>query len=116
MNIASASRSDGSRILRRGFLLAAALILVGAGSALATQPVDVVFVLDNSGSMKANDPEFLTRRAVKDFVEDFGGFSRVLTEQLQEGRNPRIDLLSYELLSDTERREIAPGISRSGLA
>jgi len=69
MNIASASLSDGSRVLRRGFLLAAALLLVGASSGLATQPVDVVFVLDNSGSMKANDPEFLTRRAVKDFVD-----------------------------------------------
>ena len=32
------------------------------------QPVDVVFVLDNSGSMKENDPDFLTREAVMDFA------------------------------------------------
>lgn len=69
MNTASASLPHGSRILRRGGLLAALLLLIGAGSGLATQPVDVVFVLDNSGSMKANDPGFLTRRAVKDFID-----------------------------------------------
>lgn len=38
----------------------------------------------------------------------------------QEGRDPRIDLLSYGFLTDTERREIEPQIdpeiSRSGLA
>jgi len=31
--------------------------------------VDVIFVLDNSGSMRSNDPQFLTRKAVKDFVK-----------------------------------------------
>jgi Mg-chelatase subunit ChlD len=30
--------------------------------------VDVVFVLDNSGSMRQNDPEYLTRRAVANFA------------------------------------------------
>ncbi len=86
------------------------------------------------------------------FVADFGGFTRVLTELLQdesfardrceilalltcgvdgqpwvslsivpdEGRDPRIDLLSYEFLTEAERREIEPQIdpeiSQSGLA
>ncbi len=55
-------------------LLACALVAATAQTALADepalpQPVDVVFVLDNSGSMKANDPEFLTRRAVSNFVD-----------------------------------------------
>ncbi|MCA9502021.1 MAG: hypothetical protein KC616_03015, partial [Myxococcales bacterium] len=31
--------------------------------------IDVVFVLDNSGSMKTNDPQRLTRRAVADFAD-----------------------------------------------
>ncbi len=35
--------------------------------------IDVVFVLDNSGSMKTNDPEFLTRRAVADFADALAG-------------------------------------------
>ena len=86
------------------------------------------------------------------FVSDFGGFTRVLTEHLQdpsfsrdrcqtlalltcgfdeqpwvslsivpdEGQDRRIDLLSYEFLTDEERREIEPQIdpelSQSGLA
>ncbi len=33
-----------------------------------TSSVDVVFVLDNSGSMRENDPAFLTRKAVSDFA------------------------------------------------
>ena len=86
------------------------------------------------------------------FVDCFGGFTRLLTEQLQaesfrgerceilalvsfgageapwvsltivpdEGQDPRIDLLSYEFLTEKERQEIAPSvdseISQSGLA
>ena len=86
------------------------------------------------------------------YVEAFGGFTRLLAEQLaadsfhadrceilavltfgegdapwvslsvvpDEDREPRIDLLSYEFLTDEERREIDPSlttdISRSGLA
>lgn len=34
--------------------------------------LDVVFVLDNSGSMRQNDPEFLTRRAVVNFANALG--------------------------------------------
>lgn len=37
-------------------------------AAAAEQPRDVVLVLDNSGSMKQNDPDFLTVPAVKEFV------------------------------------------------
>jgi hypothetical protein len=90
------------------------------------------------------------------FVKSFGGFTRILTEQLQaesfrmdgceilalmsfgqgsgkgdapwvsltivpdEGQDPRIDLLSYEFLTEAERAEIEPSldteISQSGLA
>ncbi len=39
----------------------------GAGRDVA-EPVDVVFVLDNSGSMRQNDPLFLTREAVANFA------------------------------------------------
>jgi len=33
------------------------------------RPLDIILVLDNSGSMKNNDPGFLTREVVKNFVE-----------------------------------------------
>jgi pSer/pThr/pTyr-binding forkhead associated (FHA) protein/Mg-chelatase subunit ChlD len=35
------------------------------------QPLDMVLVLDNSGSMKKNDPHFLTREVVTQFVAGF---------------------------------------------
>jgi Mg-chelatase subunit ChlD len=34
----------------------------------STEHVDVIFVLDNSGSMRQNDPLFLTRRAITNFA------------------------------------------------
>ena len=93
-----------------------------------------------------------TKDEVRDgFVESYGGFTRLLTEQLRaysfsadrcetlavltcglegapwvslsvipdEGRDPHVDLLSYEFLTDRERAEIAHGehteFSQSGL-
>ena len=41
------------------------------------QPVDMVLVLDNSGSMKKNDPQFLTREVVKKFMAGFEGKCRL---------------------------------------
>ena len=38
------------------------------GARAPNQPMDLVFVIDNSGSMKKNDPEFATRQAINDFV------------------------------------------------
>jgi pSer/pThr/pTyr-binding forkhead associated (FHA) protein/Mg-chelatase subunit ChlD len=40
-------------------------------------PLDIVIVLDNSGSMKSNDPDFLTRTVVMNFVESLGESSRL---------------------------------------
>ena len=93
-----------------------------------------------------------TDGAREHFVEGFGGFTRALTEQLQDesftrdrceilafltfgfdeqpwvslsivpddGQDPRIDLISYEFLTDPERQELEPNIdpeiSQSGLA
>lgn len=74
------SRSSGPRALSRAARLAASVCVVAAGliASLAdaapsppptAAPVDVVFVLDNSGSMRAHDPSFLTRQAVLDFAK-----------------------------------------------
>lgn len=47
-----------------------ALTLLGAVALAA--PTDVILVLDNSGSMRNNDPEFLLKRAVTAFVNELG--------------------------------------------
>jgi Mg-chelatase subunit ChlD len=39
--------------------------------------LDIVFVLDNSGSMKKNDPNFITRQVVTNFVSDLGETARL---------------------------------------
>jgi pSer/pThr/pTyr-binding forkhead associated (FHA) protein/Mg-chelatase subunit ChlD len=39
--------------------------------------LDVMLVLDNSGSMKKNDPGFLTREVVTNFVDNLGADSRL---------------------------------------
>jgi pSer/pThr/pTyr-binding forkhead associated (FHA) protein/Mg-chelatase subunit ChlD len=51
--------------------IAAGLGIVSSAtsSAAAKSAIDVVFVLDNSGSMRQNDPEFLTRAAVAKFAD-----------------------------------------------
>lgn len=35
-------------------------------------PLDIIFVLDNSGSMKKNDPKFITKQVVTNFVNSIG--------------------------------------------
>ncbi len=41
------------------------------------QPLDMVLVLDNSGSMKKNDPQFLTRKIVNKFMAGFEDNCRI---------------------------------------
>jgi len=49
-------------------LASTALLAPGVANAEGEAALDVLFVLDNSGSMKENDPEFLARAAVEDFA------------------------------------------------
>ncbi|MCZ6771855.1 MAG: VWA domain-containing protein [Proteobacteria bacterium] len=48
-----------------------------APAALAAVPTDAILVLDNSGSMRKNDPDFLAKRAVSKFVSDLDQETRV---------------------------------------
>ena len=49
----------------------------GVSPVTAVSPMDIVIVLDNSGSMKKNDPEFLTREVVSNFLDGLSEDSRV---------------------------------------
>ncbi len=86
---ATAPRDEAPRSTRRRSVGATAIglalfalfaLLVGgfatARPAHAAAPVDVVFVLDNSGSMRTHDPRFMTREAVIDFTTSLAERSR----------------------------------------
>jgi Mg-chelatase subunit ChlD len=104
------SYSGASVIFTLAFLFVSLGVALCAGSAFAAQPLDVVFVLDNSGSMKQNDPEFLTRRAVADFADALAAESELegrLAIVLFDGQaslvqrlTPAGDLASTRLLGD----------------
>ena len=51
--------------------------LFAAQVGAAGGPKDIVLVLDNSGSMKKNDPDFLTGVAVREFLDRLEGDNRV---------------------------------------
>ncbi len=61
----------------RALRLALLLCLAALGLPALALPTDVILVLDNSGSMRKNDPEFLLKRAVSKFVSDLGSDTRV---------------------------------------
>jgi len=67
-------------ILRLAINFVAILVLV-TGVVVDTDaaggPKDIVLVLDNSGSMKKNDPGFLTNVAVREFLDRLEGDNRV---------------------------------------
>lgn len=63
-----------ANILVAIFVLAAGFV-TDAGA--AGGPKDIVLVLDNSGSMKKNDPAFLTGVAVREFLDRLEGDNRV---------------------------------------
>jgi len=62
-----------------GFLVAAGTGRVADGleAAANPKPVDVVFVIDNSASMKVNDPEHITGEVVMDFFQALSKDSHV---------------------------------------
>ena len=53
------------------------VLLVTANVYALPARLDVLFVLDNSGTMKSNDPEFMTRRSVLKLTKAFSQDTRV---------------------------------------
>lgn len=53
------------------------VLLVTANVYALPARLDVLFVLDNSGTMKSNDPEFMTRRSVLKLTKAFTQDTRV---------------------------------------
>jgi hypothetical protein len=73
-------------------LLCFFILAASGGVHAAAGPKDIVLVLDNSGSMKKNDPSFLTGIAVREFLDRLEGDNRVailLFDQTARGRLPR---------------------------
>jgi Mg-chelatase subunit ChlD len=89
--------------------------------------LDIVFVLDNSGSMRINDPNFITREVVTNFVTDLGERARLgmvifdetaeLVEPLTSLDNPEIQanfLKSLDLIDFKGKFTNSPaGIERA---
>ena len=63
--------------VKKTFLPVVLLLLGWCALPASADPKDVVLVLDNSGSMKKNDPEFLTGVAVRKFLDGLSGENRV---------------------------------------
>ena len=61
------------------------VLLVTANVYALPARLDVLFVLDNSGTMKSNDPEFMTRRSVLKLTKAFSQDSRVGVGICQQG-------------------------------
>jgi hypothetical protein len=58
------------QLSRLALLLLLSLVSWAAVQAADVPATDVVLVLDNSGSMRKNDPDFLLKRAVSQFVTE----------------------------------------------
>lgn len=105
----------GSPMTRLPNLLALALSLALSASmavGAAGTERDIVLLLDNSGSMKKNDPQFLTRRAVREFLSSLDPRTRVamvifdekvqlaapltpVTKDTKDGLLAKLDLINY---------------------
>lgn len=89
--------------------------------------LDIIFVIDNSGSMKQNDPNFITREVVTSFLKALGNKSRIgmvifdqtarLVEPLTKKRGDELDtkfVKSLEKINYTGQFTDSPaGIERA---
>jgi len=84
-------------------IVCAVFLLLGSNpSAQAQPPQDIVLMLDNSGSMRKNDPDFLTRVAVTTFINGLKGDVQVAIIMFDQ--NVR-QLMPLTQLNDATRQD-----------
>ena len=82
---------------------------LAAPVAASAAPQDVVVVLDNSGSMRTNDPERLAGKAVTDFVGRLGPDTRVGI--IEFATTPTV-LMSLTAVDDTARAGVQAAVQK----
>lgn len=95
--------------VKKTFLPIVLLLLGWCALPASADPKDVVLVLDNSGSMKKNDPEFLTAVAVRKFLYGLSGDNRVAI--LLFDQDVRL-VMPLTPLNDSTRAEFLLGIDQ----
>lgn len=76
---------------------------------------DVILVLDNSGSMKKNDPQFLTNRAVTEFVTGLDETTRVAIEIFDQDVRLVIPLTTASLANREKILKSLDSVNYKGL-
>ncbi len=95
----------------RMFLVLCCLTAMNAASAV---PADIVLVLDNSGSMRRNDPEFLLKRAVARFVNSLEAGSRLGIVVFDAAVNVAVPLQELDVDTRAAVQSSLDGIDYSG--
>lgn len=82
---------------------------LGLALPVSAAPQDVVLVLDNSGSMRTNDPSRLAGKAVTDFVERLGPETRVSI--IEFATNPAV-LMPLTAMNDNARNGAEAAVAK----
>jgi Mg-chelatase subunit ChlD len=98
-------------VMTTGIAILLFMLFPQAGQAIAASDIqkDIVLVLDNSGSMRKNDPKFLMRRVVSDFLEGLPNDSQVGIVVFDEKANLAIPL--SPLGTEATRQKILGSLS-----
>ena len=75
-------------------------------------PKDIVVMIDNSGSMKKGDPQFLTKEAIADFIGGLSDNTRLAVLIFDHRVNLAVSLTS---VSDTAKEEILTSLDNMTL-
>ena len=81
----------------------------------ASVPKDVVLVLDNSGSMKKNDPNFLTSEAVREFISGQDRSTRIAIIIFDQNVNLEVPLTPISMETREKVLESLKKINYKGL-
>ena len=80
-----------------------------SGTGKSTLIKDVILVLDNSGSMKKNDPQFLTKHAVTEFINNLDEFTRASIIIFDQDVRTAVPLTE---ISSTSKQDLLDSLSQ----